>query len=111
MPRLTPEDRYTFHLRRQQKSLDDFAAHETEWADDLLMWYRLRNEDIPDDTYRGAVYFLNREYALKPGSLTMLYLLYNRLMAELPAPTKELAFDLLGFRFAKYAHALDKGGY
>ena len=111
MKRRTPEERYKYSLRKQQKTLEEFAAHEIEWAEDLMMWYRLKKMDMPDDEYRGAAYFINKEFIKKPGSLTLLYLLYNRLIRELPEPTKELAFDLLAYRFKKYGFALNEGGY
>ena len=111
MRRPSPEERYKYSLKKQQKILDDFSSHEREWAEDLIWWYQLRKEEMPDDEYRGVAYFLNKEYEGKTGSLTMLYRLYNRMLDELPKPTKELAFDLLAFRFAQYGNALINGGY
>jgi len=109
--RLTPEERYKFTIRKQEKELKEFAEGETRWAGDLLYWYQLQEQEIPDDEYRGAVFFLNREFTRKPGSLTMLYLLHDRLLNELPGVTKELAFDLLAFRYKQYGMALIQGGY
>ena len=109
--RPSPEERYKNSLKKQQKILDDFSNHEKEWAEDLILWYQIRKEEMPDDEYRGAAYFINKEYERKTGSLTMLYRLYNQMLGELPKPTKELAFDLLAFRFAKYGNALTNGGY
>ena len=111
MGRRTPEDRYRDNIRKQQKTLEEFAAHEIEWAEDLLYWYRLQKKDIPDDEYRGVAYFINKEFTRKPGSLTLLYILHSRLMDELPEPTRELAFDLLAYRFKKYGLTLTEGGY
>jgi hypothetical protein len=98
-------------MRREQKTLEDYAAHEIEWADDLLLWYKVRKEVIPDDEYRAVAFFKNHEYLGKPGSLTLLYALYRRCMRELPQPTRETAFDLLAYRYKVYAAALEKGGY
>jgi hypothetical protein len=109
--RRTPEERYKDHIRKQQQILEEFAAHEIEWADDLLMWYRIKKLDMPDDEYRAAAFFKNREYLRKPGSLTLLYEMYQRCLDELPEPTKEIAFDLLAYRFKIYAVTLAKGGY
>ncbi|AEF81369.1 hypothetical protein [Leadbettera azotonutricia] len=106
-----PVDRYKYQVRKQQKALEEFAAHEIEWADDLLMWYRLKKIDMPDDEYRAAAFFKNHEYLHKPGSLTLLFSMYQRCMDELPEPTPELAFDLLAFRYKMYAKALLQGGY
>jgi hypothetical protein len=111
MKRRTPEERYKYSLRKQQKTLEEFASHEIEWAEHLIEWYRLRKEEMPDDEYRGVAYFINKEFIKKPGSLTLLYLLYNRLMDELPKPTKELAFDLLAYRYKQYGVTLIAGGY
>ena len=111
MKRRTPEERYKENLRKQQKILEEFSANEIYWAENLLCWYRLQKKDIPDDEYRGAAYFLNKEFVKKPGSLTLLYILHNRLMDELPKPTRELAFDLLAYRFKKYGLSLTEGGY
>ena len=57
MKRKTPEERYKESLRRQQKALDEFSVHEIEWAEYLITWYRLRNEDMPDDEYRACAFF------------------------------------------------------
>jgi hypothetical protein len=111
MGRKTPEERYRESIRKQQQTLEEFAAREIEWAGDLLLWYKARKAEIPDDEYRAAVFFKNREYLRKPGSLTTLYLMFRRCMEELPEPEKETAFDLLAYRFKLYAAALEKGGY
>jgi hypothetical protein len=109
--RRTPEERYKDTIRKQQQILEEFAAHEIEWADDLLMWYRIKKLDMPDDEYRAAAFFKNREYLRKPGSLTLLYAMYLRCCRELPEYTREIAFDLLAFRFRMYAEVLKTGGY
>jgi hypothetical protein len=109
--RKTPEERYKDNIRKQQQILEEFAAHEIEWADDLLLWYRVKKLDMPDDEYRAVAFFKNREYLRKPGSLTLLYEMYLRCVRELPEYTKEIAFDLLAFRFRMYAVTLSKGGY
>jgi hypothetical protein len=111
MRRRDPEARYRDKLRHEQKILEEYAAREIEWADDLLLWYRVRKAEIPDDEYRAAAFFKNHEYLRKPGSLTLLYAMYRRCMDELPEPTRELAFDLLAFRYQLYAQALEKGGF
>jgi hypothetical protein len=111
MRRKDPEERYRENIRHQQKILEEYAAHEIEWADDLLLWYRLKKQEIPDDEYRAVAFFKNNEYLRKPGSLTLLYSMYRRLIEELPEPTKETAFDLVAFRYKIYARTLDKGGF
>jgi hypothetical protein len=108
---MTPEERYKNNIRKQQRILEEFAAHEIEWADDLLMWYRTKKLAMPDDQYRAVSFFRNREYLHKPGSLTLLYEMYLRCIGELPEYTKEIAFDLLAYRFKMYAVTLSKGGY
>jgi hypothetical protein len=67
--------------------------------------------DMPDDQYRAAAFFRNKEYLRKPGSLTLLYEMYLRCVRELPEYTKEIAFDLLAFRFTMYAEVLKTGGF
>jgi hypothetical protein len=109
--RRTPEERYRESIRKQQTILEDFAAHEIEWADDLLTWYRAKNREIPDDEYRAVAFFKNREYLMKPGSLTLLYSMYRRMNTELPEATKENAFYLLAYRYKVYAKVLEKGGW
>jgi hypothetical protein len=109
--RRTPEERYKENIRKQQQALEEFAAHEIEWADDLLLWYRIKHKEIPDDEYRAVAFFNNREYLHKPGSLTLLYVMYLRCIRELPEYTKEIAFDLLAYRYHVYAVALEKGGF
>jgi hypothetical protein len=106
-----PEERYKENISKQQQILEEFAAHEIEWADDLLLWYRIKKLDMPDDEYRAVTFFKNREYLHKPGSLTLLYEMYLRCIRELPEYTKEIAFDLLAYRYHVYAVTLEKGGY
>ena len=98
-------------MRKQQKTLEEFAEHEIEWADDLMRWYGLKKEDMPDNVYRACAFFKNREYLKKPGSLSLLYKMYFRCCNELPQVTKENAFDILHFRFKMYAEVLKAGGY
>ena len=111
MKRLTPEERYKFKLRKQQKTLEEFAAHENEFVDDLLLWFKIRKQEIPDDVYRAYAFFRNQEYLRKPGSLTLLYQTYLRCLNELPSVTRENAFDILYFRFKMYAAVLRTGGF
>jgi hypothetical protein len=111
MKRRTIEERYREHYRKERKILEEYAAHETEWADDLLLWYRARKQEIPDDEYRAVVFFQNREYENKPGSLTLLYSMYQRMLRELPPPAREIAFDLAAYRYKVYAITLAKGGF
>jgi hypothetical protein len=75
------------------------------------LWYRIKKRDIPDEEYRAAAFLKNREYLRKPGSLTLLYETYRRMNKELPEPTKEIAFDLLAFRYRMYAEVLKTGGF
>jgi hypothetical protein len=70
-----------------------------------------KKRDMPDEEYRAVAFFKNREYLRKPGSLTLLYKMYLRCCRELPEYTKEIAFDLLAFRFMMYAEVLKTGGY
>jgi len=111
MRRRTPEERYNYNVRKQQKILEEFATHEIEWADDLMTWYGLKKQDIPDDEYRACAFFSNREYLRKPGSLSLLYQIYLRCINELPTVTRENAFDILSFRYKMYAATLKTGGY
>jgi len=111
MKRKTPEEKYKDSIRKQQKTLEEFAAHETEWANDLIMWYRISKKEMPDDEYRACAFLINAEYLRKPGSLTLLYQMYLRCINELPKVTKELALDLLAYRFKMYAVVLEKGGF
>jgi hypothetical protein len=109
--RLTPEEKYKISLKKQQKELEDYAAHEIDYADNLLYWYEVRHEVMSADEYRAVAFFKNREFLRKPGSLTLLYSMYQRCLLELPECTRETAFDMLSFRFKLYAVTLQKGGY
>jgi hypothetical protein len=111
MRRRTPEERYKDNVRKQQKTLEEFAAREIDWAENLMLWYRLKKEEIPNDEYRACAFFINKEYLRKPGSLTLLYQMRIRCSNELPAVTKENAFDILRFTFKMYAKVLHTGGY
>jgi len=105
------EERYQFNVRKQRGLLEDFASCEGGWAGDLLLWFRMKKLDVPDDEYRACAFFLNREYLLKPGSLSLLYVVGGDVNGALPSVTKENAFDLLRYRFRMYAKALEAGGY
>jgi hypothetical protein len=106
-----PESRYKENVKKQNKLLGEYAAHEIEWADDLLSWYRAKKQEIPDDEYRAVAFFKNREYLTKPGSLTGCYLAYQKMMEELPSWTKENGFYLLAYRYKVYAGTLERGGF
>jgi hypothetical protein len=93
MRRRTPEERYNFKIRKQQKTLEEFAAHEIEWAEHLLYWYGLQKQDMPDDEYRACAFFRNKEYLRKPGSLSLLYSMYQRCGSELPDVTREIILE------------------
>ena len=109
--RSTAEQRYKENLRKQQWALEDFVKHETGWAEDLLSCYRIQKKEMPDDEYAACVYFQNKDYIRKLGSLTLLYQVYLRLPEELPEVTRENAFDLLRFRYRMYSSALKKAGF
>jgi hypothetical protein len=40
--RKTLEEKYQDRIYKQQQILEEFAAHEIEWADDLFLWYRVK---------------------------------------------------------------------
>ena len=111
MRRRSSEQRYRDNLRKQQWALEDFVKHETEWAEDLLSCYRIQKKEMPDDEYTACVFFQNKNYIRKPGSLTLLYQVYLRLPDELPEVTRENAFDLLRYRYRMYSSALKKAGF
>jgi hypothetical protein len=112
MPRRrTVEERYHDNLRKQRKILEEFAEYEYEWSGDLLYWYKITKEDIPEDEYRACAFFQNREYRNKPGSLTLLYQMYVSCNKEMPEVTKETAFDILRHKYKMYAKVLEAGGY
>ena len=111
MRRRTPEERYRDNIRKQQKILEDFAEYEFEWSGDLMLWYRIKKEEMPFDEYRACAFFQNREYRNKPGSLTLLYQMYVRCNRELPTVTKENAFDILRFKYKMFAKVLETVGF
>jgi len=111
MRRLTPEERFKHSISKQKKKLDVFSESETQWANDLIYWYKLNGLDIPDDAYRACAFFINKEFQRKAGSLTLLYETSLRCIAELPKVTRENAFDLLSYRFKLYAKTLEAGGF
>jgi len=109
--RRTVEERYNDTYRKQKKKLEDFAEYEYEWSGDLILWYSVKKKEMPEDEYRACAFFRNREYRNKLGALTLLYQMYLRCNEELPMVTKEMAFDLLRFKFKMYAKVLEKGGF
>jgi len=111
MKRFTPEEKYKYNIRKQQKTLEEYASHEIEYAEHLLQWYGIEKKEIPDDEYRGAAFFINKEFSKKPGSLSLCYQTYIQCLNELPDVTRENAFSILCFRFKMYAAVLKTGGY
>ena len=111
MKRMTVEERYAYRIRKQRRILEEYSEYEFEWANDLITWYRCRKEEMPDDVYRACAFFINREYKMKPGSLTLLYEMYLRCNRELPEVTRENGFDILCFKYRMYAEVLKTGGY
>ena len=111
MRRRTPQERYEENIRKQEKTLAEFAEHGTDYAENLMYWYGLKKIDMPDDEYRACAFFRNKEFLRKPGSLTLLYEMYLRFHKELPQVTRENAFDILCFQFKMYAKVLSTGGF
>jgi hypothetical protein len=111
MRRRTPEERYKDNIRKQQRTLEEFAEYEYEWSGDLMLWYKIKKEEMPYDEYRACAFFQNREYRNKPGSLTLLYQMYVRCNKELSEVTKENAFDILRFKYKMFAKVLETGGF
>ena len=111
MRRRTVEERYNYNIRKQQRTLEEYAEYEYEWSGDLITWYQVKKMDMPDDIYRVCAFFLNREYRNKPGSLTLLYQMYVRCNAEVKEVTRENAFDILIYKYKMYAQVLKSGGY
>jgi hypothetical protein len=111
MRQKTPEERYNDNICKQKKTLEEFAEHEIDWAGDLMLWYKYKKLEMPEDEYRVCAFFLNKEYLRKTGSLTLLYEMYLQCIRELPPVTKENAFDILCFQFKMYTKTLEKGGY
>lgn len=109
--RKTIEEKYQEKIAKQQKTLEEYAEYEYEWSGDLMLWYKAKKLDMPEDEYRACAFFRNREYRNKPGSLTLLYNMYVRCNKELPSVTRERAFDVLRFKFRMYAKVLEKGGF
>ena len=108
--RRTPEERLKFNVRKQTEALEDFAAYEIEWSGFLLLWYRVKKQDTPDDVYRACAFFMNKEYLSKTGSLSLLYKTSVRCNEEMPYVSKETAFDVLNYRYGMYAKVLEKSG-
>ena len=111
MRRRTVEERYNYNIRKQQRTLEEYAEYEYEWSGDLITWYKVKKMDMPDDIYRVCAFFLNREYRNKPGSLTLLYQMYVRCNAEVKEVTRENAFDILLYKYRLYAKVLETGGF
>jgi hypothetical protein len=109
--RKTVEEKYKNNLRKQTVILEEFAAHETDWANDLMLWYRVKKMDMPDNEYRGCSFFLNKEYLKKPGSLTLLYQMYLAIDDDEPEKSKENAVDWMRYRYDAYAKVLKAGGF
>ena len=111
MKRKTVVEKYFEKIQRQKELLEEFICYETDWAKDLIKWYKIKKKEIPDDEYRACAYFINKEYLHKTGSLTLLYQMFDRCNKELPECNRENAFDLLRFKYKMYAKSLKEGGF
>jgi len=109
--RYKPEERFMLKFNKLQEKIDEFIAHETEWAGDLMLWYKVKKIDIPADEYRACVFFINKEYVNKPEALILLYKVYLLCIQDMANVTRENAFDLLRYQFRLYAKNLEKGGF
>ena len=109
--RRNTEQRYQDGINQQKRKLDDFIAHETEWAEHLLLWFRLKKLDMPDDEYRGCAFFINKEYLKKHGSLNLMYHTHLSCENNYVNVTRENAFDMVRYKYKTYAHVLSKGGF
>jgi hypothetical protein len=98
-------------VKKERALLKEFIAKSKEDADDLLYIYRHDKTAIPDDEYRAVAFFLNDEYADKPGALSSLYDISERLATELPPVTLETVFEHMRFRFIVFNKILQEGGY
>jgi len=107
----TAEERYFDNASEQKAELLRFAVSETEWAGYLIRLYKQKKMDMPDLEYRGVSYFLNKEYEIKRGSLSLCRQVYAGLENKFGDFSRELAFELLRFRFWHYGKALNEGGY
>jgi hypothetical protein len=102
---------YLGRLKKERGLLKEFVTRCKEDADNLLYIYRHDKTVIPDDEYRAVAFFLNDEYADKPGALSALYDISQRLSAELPPVTLETVVEQLMFRFKIFNKILAEGGY
>lgn len=111
MKRLTPEEKYLYSLKKQRETLGAFAADEELNSEMLLLYYKQKGRDMPDDVYRSCAFFINSEYRRKPGSLFLLYQTREKLQKEFTEITKENAVDVLCYRYRMYAAMLREGGF
>jgi hypothetical protein len=105
------ENIYRENIRLQRKELKSFIDRCTSDADDLICLYKCEKADMPDDEYRSAAFFLNKEYEKKVLALLELYKLQKKLYAELPKTTKENCLVKLQFKFKVFSEALKEGGF
>jgi hypothetical protein len=105
------ENIYRENVRLQRAELKCFIDNCTSDADDLICLYKCDKIDMPDDEYRSAAFFLNKEYEKKALALLQLYELQKKLYEELPPTTRENCLDKLRFKFKVFSQALDDGGF
>jgi hypothetical protein len=105
------EERYWFHLRGERRMLEGFVEAERDAAENLLLAYKLKKQEVPDDIYRAVCFFMNAEFKTKPKALVALYFADQQLIAELPEVSGERALDLLCYRYQVYGAVLVEGGY
>jgi hypothetical protein len=105
------ERRYLAELEKAAAEVSAFIEREKLNAEQLIHLARLTKQDLPDDVYRAAAYFVNSEWKLKKESLVVLITASERLEEELPRVTKETAIDQLRYRFRIYTQLLEQGGW
>jgi hypothetical protein len=110
LKRLSPEEKYLYSLKKQREALEAFAADEEANSELLLLYYKRKGRDMPDDIYRACAFFINGEYRRKSGSLFLLYQTKEKLQKNFVEITKENAADVLCYRYQMYAAMLREGG-
>jgi hypothetical protein len=107
---MTYEEKYFDRVRKQQQKLEEFVAHEKEWGNDLIRWYKARGQEMDDDVYRAILYFRYDEFLKTPIALSLLYTAYNEVHKELMKCRLEDGFAEVVYRFRTYYLVLKKEG-
>jgi hypothetical protein len=109
--RISDEARYLYRVRLEQQEITEFIENEELETNYLVSKYKRIGVDMPFEIYRTCAFFLNKEYKMKLGSLSLLMQTNENLKMEMPETTKENCIEQIYYKYKMYSKVLEQGDY